>query len=155
MSGAGIFEDNIFFVTVSKTPNLYVIIRRIFQHKGRQPPEFLSDEDAINQLKHFLKELESDPILLVLDDVWSEWQSYIYEFMFPKIPGFKVMITSRDVFPEFGVTYNLRILEHKDAIKLFRHSAFPQNWSSNVPDDLVDEVVYQIIIYWAIYFTWV
>jgi hypothetical protein len=36
----GIFKENIFFVPVSKTPNLKVIVDRLFHHRGQQVSEF-------------------------------------------------------------------------------------------------------------------
>uniref|UniRef100_A0A5B6YTU2 RPW8 domain-containing protein n=1 Tax=Davidia involucrata TaxID=16924 RepID=A0A5B6YTU2_DAVIN len=137
----GIYKDNIFFVTVSKTPNLKVIIQKLFHHKGCSVPEFQNDEDAINQLEHFLKQIESNPVLLVLDDVWSGSESLIQSFTF-RISGYKILVTSRFVFPRFISTYKLGLLNDKDATALFRHAAFPQDGSSYVPDDdLVNEIV--------------
>ena len=48
---------NIFFVNVSKTPNLKVIVQNLFSYNGDECPEFQSDEDAINQLEQLLYQL--------------------------------------------------------------------------------------------------
>ncbi|KAA8547231.1 hypothetical protein F0562_003905 [Nyssa sinensis] len=136
----GSFRDNIFFVTVSETPNLKVIIQKVFQHKGYMVPEFQNDDDAINQLESLLKQIGTDPVLLVLDDVWSGSESLIQNFMF-KVPKYKILVTSRFVFPRFDSTYKLELLNDKDAMALFRNSAFLQDGSSSVPDDLVNEIV--------------
>ncbi|KAA8547229.1 hypothetical protein F0562_003907 [Nyssa sinensis] len=136
----GSFRDNIFFVTVSETPNLKFIIQKVFQHKGYMVPEFQNDDDAINQLESLLKQIGTDPVLLVLDDVWSGSESLIQNFMF-RVPGYKILVTSRFVFPRFDSTYKLELLNDKDAMALFRNSAFLPDGSSSVPDDLVNEIV--------------
>ncbi|XP_059623781.1 probable disease resistance protein At5g66900 [Cornus florida] len=134
------FKDNIFFLTVSKTPILRVIVQTMFQHKSYTVPEFQNDEDAINKLEILLKQIRSGPILLVLDDVWTESESLIEKFMF-QIPGYRILVTSRSEFRRFGSTYKLELLSDRDAMALFCHSAFPQGGSMNVPEDLVHEIV--------------
>ncbi|XP_059623787.1 probable disease resistance protein At5g66900 isoform X3 [Cornus florida] len=133
------FMDNIFFVTVSKTPILRVIVQNMFRHKSDTVPEFQNDDDALNQLEILLKQIQtiqSSPILLVLDDVWTESESLIHNFKF-QIPGYKILVTSRSEFPGFNSTYKLELLSDQDAMALFRHSAFPQGGSMSVPEDLV------------------
>ncbi|CAK9185435.1 unnamed protein product [Ilex paraguariensis] len=136
-----IYGANIFFVNVSKTPNIKVMVQKLFQHQGcHQLPEFQSDDDAINQLENFLEQKGHDRILLVLDDVWPGSESLIQDFKF-QIPGYKILVTSRSELTGFDSTYRLKLLNDQDAITLFRHLAFPQDGTSNVPDDLVNEVV--------------
>ncbi|XP_059623784.1 probable disease resistance protein At5g66900 isoform X1 [Cornus florida] len=137
------FMDNIFFVTVSKTPILRVIVQNMFRHKSDTVPEFQNDDDALNQLEILLKQIQtiqSSPILLVLDDVWTESESLIHNFKF-QIPGYKILVTSRSEFPGFNSTYKLELLSDQDAMALFRHSAFPQGGSMSVPEDLVHKIV--------------
>ncbi|XP_059623805.1 probable disease resistance protein At5g66900 isoform X2 [Cornus florida] len=137
----GIFRENIFFVTVSKTPNLRVFVQNMFRHKSFSVPEFQNDDDALNQLEILLlKQIGPDPVLLVMDDVWSGSESLIQKFMF-RIPGYKILVTSRSEFPRFDSTYKLELLDDQDAMALFCHSAFPQGESVNMPDDLVHEIV--------------
>ncbi|KAH7851392.1 hypothetical protein Vadar_010896 [Vaccinium darrowii] len=136
----GMFKDNIFFVTASKAPNFKVIIERLFEHRGFRVPEFQTDEDAIYQLESMLKWTGPNPVLLVLDDVWSGLESLI-EKLTMQIPEIKILVTSRIVFPRFKSTYKLKLLSDKDAMALFHHSAFPQDGSSSIPDDLVDKIV--------------
>ena len=65
------FEDNILFVNVSKTPNVKVIVQNLFNYKDMQPKvQIQSDEDAIDQLSQLLNHIRPNPILLILDDVW-------------------------------------------------------------------------------------
>ncbi|KAM7510325.1 hypothetical protein LguiB_009200 [Lonicera macranthoides] len=136
-----IYGRNTFFVTVSKTANLKDIIQKIFQHNGRSPPQFQNIEDAINQLEYLMRQIVRDgSILLVLDDVWSEWESLIQKFNFG-IDNYKILVTSRFVFPRFDHTYKLNILNYKDAMTLFRHSALQKNDSSKIPEELLNEIV--------------
>ncbi|KAK0603551.1 hypothetical protein LWI29_006189 [Acer saccharum] len=106
------FRENIFFVTVSKTPAVKVIIQRIFQHKKREVPTFQTDEAAINDLERLLKSYGQKAMLLVLDDVWSE--SLVQKFMF-QLPNYKILATSRSVFPQFGSGHQLKPLNDEAA----------------------------------------
>ncbi|KAG6729346.1 hypothetical protein I3842_01G023800 [Carya illinoinensis] len=125
----------ILFVMVTKTPNLKDIIRRIFRHKGDRVPEFQSDEDAINRLKQLLNRIkQQNPILLILDDVWSGSESLLEKFKF-HMTGYKILVTSRTAFPRFSCKYKLEPLRDEDATKLFRHSAILQDGNSYIPDD--------------------
>ncbi|KAI7730024.1 hypothetical protein M8C21_019975 [Ambrosia artemisiifolia] len=135
----GIFGGNIYFATISNTPNLKVVIKNLLQkNQGGQQPDFTSDEDAIQQWGSFLGEQKS-AVLLVLDDVWDV--SIVKAFKF-KLPGYKILVTSRSTFTQFR-KYELHLLNHQDATDLFRYSAFSEGGSecSNIPDELVDELV--------------
>ncbi|KAF8409999.1 hypothetical protein HHK36_002519 [Tetracentron sinense] len=137
----GIFKENIFFLTVSSLPNVKVILQRLYIQMacGRQVPEFQNDEDAVKQLGYLLRQREPEPILFVLDDVWSEY--VLQKFVF-RTKGFKVLVTSRTAFQILDSTYSLKMLSDPDAMTLFSHSAFPQDGNYNRPDnDLVRKVV--------------
>ncbi|KAG5535659.1 hypothetical protein RHGRI_023426 [Rhododendron griersonianum] len=136
----GMFKENIFFVTAPKVPSLKVVIENLFEHRGFRVPEFQTDEEAIYQLERMLKQIGPNPLLLVLDDVWSGWESLI-EDLTTQIPEIKILVTSRFVFPRFESTYRLKLLSDEDAMALFCHSAFPQDGRSSVPDDLVHKIV--------------
>lgn len=135
----GIFRENIFFVTFSKTPNLKVIIKYMLHHKGYSNPEFQTDEEAFNRLEQMLQQMGSRPVLVVLDDVWPGSESYIENFQFD-IPDYKILVTSRSIFPRFS-PHKLKLLTDQDAKKLFLHSAFPQGESSRISVDIVNEMV--------------
>ncbi|GMP28093.1 hypothetical protein CsSME_00003778 [Camellia sinensis var. sinensis] len=136
----GKFTDNIFFVAFSKAPNLMVITERLLQHNGYQVPQFQTDEEAMNQLESMLKRI-GQPILLVLDDVWFGSEFLVERFKF-QISDYKILITSRSVFPRFSSTYRLTLLKDEQAMALFCHLAFPQGGSSSyIPDDLVNKIV--------------
>ncbi|KAJ8546131.1 hypothetical protein K7X08_018714 [Anisodus acutangulus] len=129
---------SIFFVTVTKTPNIKRIVGEIFEKNNYKVPEFASEHDAICQLNILLRRSKSQPVLLVLDDVWFESDFDIENFAF-QIPGFKILVTSRFVFPKFD-TYKLKLLSEKDAKALFCTSAFKDS-TPNVRLDLVYKVV--------------
>ncbi|XP_034691466.1 probable disease resistance protein At5g66900 isoform X2 [Vitis riparia] len=136
------YFTDICYVTVSKTCDLIGIIKKLFWHNDEQVPSFQNEEDAVNQLERMLKKkVESGRILLVLDDVWSGSESVLAKFK--KISGYKVLVTSRNEFPEFGSTYHLKLLSEEDAMTLFRHSAIPEDGSgSSMPsEDLVNTIV--------------
>ncbi|KAI8031767.1 putative disease resistance protein [Camellia lanceoleosa] len=136
----GIFKDNIFFVAFSKAPNLKVITERLLQHNGYQVPQFQTDEEAMNQLESMLNRI-GQPILLVLDDVWFGSEFIVENFKF-QISDYKILITSRSVFPRFSSTHRLNLLKDEQAMALFCHLAFPQGGSSSyIPDDLVKKIV--------------
>ncbi|KAL3526744.1 hypothetical protein ACH5RR_011400 [Cinchona calisaya] len=136
----GIYKDNIFFVTVSRTPNLKLIVQKIFQSKNKNHvPDFQSDEDAIHQFELLLRRLAPYPALLVLDDVWSGSEFLIERFRISQA-GFKVLVTSRSAFSRFDSAYKLKLLNDEDAKTLLCHSAF-KNGIPNVQNDLVDKVV--------------
>nr|XP_023879399.1 probable disease resistance protein At5g66900 [Quercus suber] len=137
----GTFKENILFVNVSKTLNVKVIVQILFSHKRLQPMfEIQSDEDAIEQLQQLLEHIGSDPILLILDDVWLGSESLPEKFGF-KTPNHKIMVTSRTAFPRFKFTYNLNPLNDKDAMTLFRHSASLQDGWSNIPEEDIKKIV--------------
>ncbi|TXG59494.1 hypothetical protein EZV62_014067 [Acer yangbiense] len=118
------FKENIFFVTVSKTPDVKFIIQRILQHMKKEVPTFQTEEAAINDLERFLKSIRQKAILLVLDDVWLE--SLVQKFKF-KLPNYKILVTSRSVFPQFGSGHQLKPLNDEAAMILFRSSVTPQD----------------------------
>lgn len=136
----GIYGNNIFFQTVSRAPNLQLMVQKVFQsNKNQHVPIFQSDEDAIYQLEQFfLRQIGPSPILLVLDDMWSGSESFIEQFLFP-IHGYKILVTSRFVFPQFEWTYKLNMLNHQDAMTLFHHCAF-KDGICTLQKHLVEEV---------------
>ena len=66
---------------------------------------------------------------MILDDVWPESESTIDQFKF-NIPDYKIVVTSRTAFPKFKSKYNLKPLDHEDAMSLFCHSASFKDTSS-------------------------
>ncbi|KAI3777086.1 hypothetical protein L1987_46880 [Smallanthus sonchifolius] len=138
----GIFGDNILYVTVSRTTSLKTIVKKLFTyHLHVKDCEFQTDEEAKNQLENMLRQMGSQKILLVLDDVWSESESLIEDLKFP-IPGYTILVTSRFLFSRVGSTYELSLLNDEDARTLLCHLAFPcDGIQINVPDDIVSKMV--------------
>ncbi|KAK0604715.1 hypothetical protein LWI29_018628 [Acer saccharum] len=132
------FQENIFFVTVSKTPDVKVIVKRILQHMKREVPMFQTEEAAINDLERLLKSFGQKAILLVLDDVWSELLVQKFKF---KLPNYKILVTSRSVFPQFGSGYQLKPLNDEAAMSLFRSSVTPQDGKLSFHEDLAKKIL--------------
>ncbi|KAG6666326.1 hypothetical protein CIPAW_01G023600 [Carya illinoinensis] len=100
-----IYKD-ILFVPISRNPNLQVIVEKLFRREAtNQVPEFVSDEDAINQLEQLLNQINGH-VLLILDDARSRSESLL-----------------DNDFENCFFTYKLKKLSPEDAMKLFRHSA--------------------------------
>ncbi|PRQ47851.1 putative powdery mildew resistance protein, RPW8 [Rosa chinensis] len=133
------FKNNIFFVTVSKMPNFYLIVQELYQSKGNQAPDFKDDENALKWLQKFMKEEGQNPLLLVLDDVWSGSDSLLAKFEF-KMQDYKVLVTSRSEFPRYG-SYALQSLDFDNAMKLFHHAASLGEKSSHIPLEISRQVV--------------
>nr|XP_043634101.1 probable disease resistance protein At5g66900 [Erigeron canadensis] len=138
----GTFGGNILYVTVSRVSSLMIIAQKLFKHYGENDHVFQTEEEAKNQIENLMRrKMGSDKMLLVLDDVWSESESHIQDLKF-QIPGYKILVTSRFLFPRFNSTYQLSLLSHKDAKALLCYNAFPNNRNpSHVPDNLVNEMV--------------
>ena len=129
------FEDNILFVNVSKTPNVKVIVQILLNYKDMQPNfQIQCDEDAIDQLSQLLNHLTPNPILLILDDVWLGSESLPEKFKF-NLPNYKILVTSRTAFSRFEFTYHLKPLNDENAMTLFRHSASLKEGSSYIPPE--------------------
>ncbi|CAI8588808.1 unnamed protein product [Vicia faba] len=137
----GKFGGNIFFVTVSKNPNLKNIVQTLFEHCECRVPEFQTDEEAINRLGLLLRQVGRNPILLVLDDVWPNSEGLVEKFKF-RMKDYKILVTSRVAFRRFGTPCQLDPLGHGPAVSLFRHFAQLNHKSSYMPEKkLVREIV--------------
>ncbi|PWA99927.1 NB-ARC domains-containing protein [Artemisia annua] len=118
----GIFGSNIYFASITNTPNLKWSIRDLLQNnQDGNAADFATDAEAIRKWGVFVEACQS-PVLLVLDDVWSN--SIIHDFE-SSYPGYKILVTSRATFPQFN-TYKLLPLDDQDAIELLRYSAFSE-----------------------------
>ncbi|XP_004288074.1 PREDICTED: probable disease resistance protein At5g66900 [Fragaria vesca subsp. vesca] len=135
------FKNNIFFVTVSKTPNFCLIVQELYKSKGNlQVPTFKDDENAVKWLQTFVKEQGQDPLLVVLDDVWSGSEYLLHKFDF-KMPNYKVLVTSRSEFPGCGSPYHLQSLDFDNAMTLFHHEASLGEKTLDIPQDIIRKVV--------------
>ncbi|CAB4317860.1 unnamed protein product [Prunus armeniaca] len=135
------FGDNIFFVTVSSNPNLERIVQELHRRRGSKVPTLGNEVNAVKWLHHFLKEQGQNPLLLVLDDVWSGSESLLEKFDQFKMPNYKLLVTSRSEFRGFGSPYSLQSLDYHNAMKLFHHSASLGDKSSLIPQDLSRQMV--------------
>ncbi|XP_048431279.1 probable disease resistance protein At5g66900 [Pyrus x bretschneideri] len=135
------FKDNIFFITVSKKPKLENIVQDLYQRKGFPAPTFENEVSAVMLLQRFLKEQGQNPLLIVLDDVWSGSESLVEKFDEFKTENHKFLVTSRSEFRGYGFPYHLQSLDHDNAMKLFHHSASLGDKSSHIPKDLPEKIV--------------
>ncbi|XP_039157802.1 probable disease resistance protein At5g66900 isoform X3 [Eucalyptus grandis] len=133
---------NIMFVPVSKKPTLTDIIRKMIQHNGLDVPEIVTEDDAVRYLQQLLIKIGQNPVLLVLDDVWTDSQSIIEKFVFKKIKHYKIVVTSRYEFPNVDLVHHLNPLPHEEALELFRRSVTVNGRRLVAPDDeLWDKIV--------------
>ncbi|KAH9291997.1 hypothetical protein KI387_042811 [Taxus chinensis] len=139
----GYFGNNVHFITVSESPNLKGILEMMWEKiDGRKSPEFQNVEDAHIQLQQLLILRQSNPTLVILDDVWS--RENLDKLLFER-PGYKTLITTRDssTVPKTPSTrlYQLPLLGREDALSLFCFWAFGHiSIPSNVDANLVMEV---------------
>lgn len=137
------FMRNIFFATVSSTPNWKSIAQNLCTQLGSEPLT-PNDESAINALTFLLRQRHQSPTLLVLDDIFpdSGSQHLLHKLLEQPLPGCcKVLITSRSTFPTIGCTYHMRLLDHEDAMTLFHHIAFPEEGMDKPDNNLIEKVV--------------
>ncbi|KAK4778278.1 hypothetical protein SAY87_018465 [Trapa incisa] len=142
----GKFKDNIFFVTVSQSPKFTTLVQNMIHHKGKEVRQIETEELAIEQLQQFLKEIGGVPVLLVLDDVWSESKSLLERFLFDQLKDYKILVTTRFELLSFGTPHKLDPLNHEDARKLFLHSVTSKSdsyfgGSIELWDTLIDEII--------------
>ncbi|XP_039157456.1 probable disease resistance protein At5g66900 [Eucalyptus grandis] len=134
--------NNIMFVPVSKKPTLTDIVQKMFQHNGLKVPEIVTEDDAVHYMQQLLIDIGQSPVLLVLDDVWTDSQSIIEKFVFKKIKHYKIVVTSRYEFPHVGLVHHLNPLPHGEALELFRQSVAVDGRSLVAPDDDIwDKIV--------------
>ena len=141
----GKFGKNILFAVISNPPNPKDIVQKLFHHVGLMP-HFQSDEDAVNHLQQLPKQIGSNPILLILDDVWPGSETLLEKFKL-HMPDSKILVTSRTAFRRFSFTYELKLLKDADAKTLFLHSASLQDRSSCITDENIEKVLWQSVIY--------
>ncbi|CAH2043151.1 unnamed protein product [Thlaspi arvense] len=124
---------HIFFNVVSRPPNIKAIVQNLLQHNGYAPHIFDNDSQAAVGLQDLIKELIVDgDVLLVLDDVWqgAEFSLRRY-FQQIRLPGCKILVTSRFNLPSFDFTYHLEPLEYEDAKSLLVQWSSPPNYHTS------------------------
>jgi len=139
----GRFKKRIVFGTVSKSPNILELLGRMWVNiVGGGKPNFLSIDDARIQLQGKLCEMEPQPTLVVLDDVWSK--SDLEKLTF-KREGYTFLITTRyNRIVNHEWLYEKQLLEVSHAVPLFCVSAFGQESIPEKEDaNLVMEVIHK------------
>ncbi|XP_031484125.1 probable disease resistance protein At4g33300 [Nymphaea colorata] len=122
----GSFGKNIFYFTVSRSPDTLDILKRIWsQLLGGEVPRFEDVKDAVRQIAHGLSEQQikcSGNRLIVLDDVWSEKDLKNLLFRTERL---KTIVISREKMKKNIVDeiYPLPKLEKEAAKQLFYHAA--------------------------------
>ncbi|XP_062019142.1 probable disease resistance protein At5g66890 [Rosa rugosa] len=116
----GKFSNRIFFATVSNKPKL----------------DWLQ-----TSLQQFLKEVEENDALLVLDDVWPDSSGTLLEELYQLSEGSscKTLVTSRS-FPKYGSHYTLDPLTNDEAMTLLKNSTSLDH-SSGTLDELLKQIV--------------
>ncbi|KAL3722212.1 hypothetical protein ACJRO7_034563 [Eucalyptus globulus] len=138
----GKFHKNIMFVPVSKRANLIDIVQKMCRHKRFEIPLIETEDDAVRWLQQLLISIGQDPVLLVLDDVWTDSQSIIEKFVFKKIQHYKIVVTSRYEFPAYRPVHHLNLLTHDEAVELFRRCVTVDDRSISAPDaELLNKMV--------------
>ncbi|CAH8389522.1 unnamed protein product [Eruca vesicaria subsp. sativa] len=134
---------HILYSVVSSTPNFRKIVQNLLRHNGYEEVTFENDPQAANALIHLIEELREDgTILLVLDDVWHGADAFLKHFFRIKLPGYKILVTSRSDLPSFDYTYPLQPLDEKDAKALLVHVAPPPcNASQAVYEELLQKIL--------------
>ncbi|XP_010028299.1 probable disease resistance protein At5g66900 [Eucalyptus grandis] len=137
----GKFHKNIMFIRVSKKLNLTDIVQKMIQHKNFPVPTIETEDSAVQYLQQLLEKIGQNPVLLVLDDVWTESKSFLDKFVFKKIKDYKIVVTSRYEFPDVDFVHHLNPLNEGEALQLFRRSVTITDRSMFVQDDLLEKVV--------------
>ncbi|KAL3722209.1 hypothetical protein ACJRO7_034560 [Eucalyptus globulus] len=137
----GKFHNNIMFIRVSKKLNLTDIVQKMIQHKNFLVPIIETEDFAVQYLQQLLEKIGQNPVLLVLDDVWTESKSFLDKFVFKKIKDYKIVVTSRYEFPDVDFVHHLNPLNKGEALQLLHRSVTITDRSMSVPDDLLEQVV--------------
>ncbi|CAN1150479.1 Probable disease resistance protein At5g66900 [Linum perenne] len=136
-----IFKGNILFVTAGRSPDMMIIVGRLLEHYNFQQPKLQSEDEAILELEKLMRKIAPQPVLLVIDDVWSGSESLLEKLKF-QILNYQILVTSCSEFPRISSTYKIRPLSDDDAIALFTNTALMNDENSFIPEqDLVSQIV--------------
>ncbi|WOH05974.1 hypothetical protein DCAR_0625397 [Daucus carota subsp. sativus] len=132
------YGNNIFFLTVSQSPNVEALKQKIW---GSVSGDVNGFNDVIPQwnLKYNFKSVVRN--LIILDDVWS---LSVLEQLILRVPGCKTLVVSRFKFPPsiINCTYEQELLRQDEAISLFCFSAFRQ---TSIPFGTNEKLVKQVV----------
>ena len=116
---------------------------------GSAVPEFQNEVHMFQWIQTFRKE-RPNPLLLVLDDIWSGSESILESFQF-ETSNYKILVTSRSEFPRFSCSYQLKLLDDDNAMTLFYHSASLGDKRSRTLEDLSRKVKLLVFIFFSSY----
>jgi hypothetical protein len=131
------FNNRIFFLTVSQSPNIEQLRQKIWGMIS-------GNASYIDVAPKWTLQYSWSTVtrnLIILDDVWSLG---VLEQLIFKIPGCKTLVVSRSKFPASVIssTYDLELLKEDEAMSLFCHSAFGQTFIPRGTDKkLVEQIV--------------
>ncbi|KAI3773821.1 hypothetical protein L1987_48356 [Smallanthus sonchifolius] len=134
------YNNRIFFVTVSQSPNVEQLRQKIWGFLSES--RFNGCSDIVPQWTIGYNNLNTVvPTLVVLDDVWS--LPVLQQLIF-KVPGCKTLVVSRIKFPSsvLNSSYELELLREEDAISLFCHTVYGRTSTPpGADEDLIKQVV--------------
>uniref|UniRef100_A0A2P2IMS3 Uncharacterized protein MANES_05G169600 n=2 Tax=Rhizophora mucronata TaxID=61149 RepID=A0A2P2IMS3_RHIMU len=135
------FKNRILFLTVSQSPNVEQLRRRILGFLMGSDGIGAGNNDGITP--SWCQQFESRigaTALVVLDDVWS---ASVLEQLIFRVPGCKTIVVSRFNFPKvLCAAYEVELLSGNEATTLFCYSAFGQNSIPLAADaNLVNQIV--------------
>ncbi|KAF8045329.1 hypothetical protein N665_5175s0002 [Sinapis alba] len=135
--------NHILYSVVSSEPNFRRIVTDLLTHNGYEAVAFENDPQAANALVDLIEGLREDgPILLVLDDVWQGANGFLLDHFRIKLPGYKILVTSRSDLPSFDYTYPLQPLSENDAKALLvRVAPRPCNASEADYQELLQKIL--------------
>ncbi|XP_054822365.1 probable disease resistance protein At4g33300 isoform X3 [Prosopis cineraria] len=110
----------------------------IFEKMGSQG----KSREAFMKLKEKLSN-QAYPVLLVLDDVLSDWENIIEWLTGSRSPDSKILVTSRGQITTLGTTYSMELLSPEDAEILFLHFVRPSD--IDFGDRRIREMLRQIV----------
>ncbi|KAK1316248.1 putative disease resistance protein [Acorus calamus] len=132
------FNNQIFFETVSQSPNLAQLEQVLSQ-------KIMSTRTmgAFNWIPQSGMKNNECPMLVVLDDVWSLNHFFQLKELVSRIPGCKILVISRFKFPNaIDTTYELPTLGEEEALSIFCHNSFGQN---SIPPNIDKKLVMQVV----------
>ncbi|GJY89731.1 probable disease resistance protein [Tanacetum coccineum] len=126
------YGGRILFLTVSQSPNVEVLRQKISGFITESRYNGFSDLSYWNMVI---------PMLVILDDVWSE---SVVQQLIINVPGCKTVVVSRIKFQSsvLNSSYELELLREEDAISLFCHTAFE---TPSIPPGADKNLIKQVV----------